>query len=348
MLVDTATLTTLPVELPRLDGDTQSRLAIDEDTVASYAEAIETADGAWPFPVIDLFHDGTDFWPGDGHHRILAALRTKRGSIPCRVYEGTERDARLHGMTANDRHGLRMSRADKRLNIEWLLDGGEMTQTQIAEAAGVGRRLVQEVVLARKHDVLAKLPTPPKRLDAAQNVQVTPESGESKLGAITETPEPPKRNGQPPKQYDGAFWLKQWDQAIGPLARLVDKIAAGVGRSGCESHQLVQDHLNNATEVMPELLGDDTPAGRCPVCSATKWAKDGDGFWTCAKCNQPWGEPAGDPSVEHQRTLRQKCVKTAEALMRCLDDIQHVAPEPAEHAEDIDRCKAIMRRQKSR
>ena len=58
----------------------------------------------------------------------------------------------------------------------------------------------------------------------------------------------------PPKQLDRSAWYKQWDQSIGPLVRLVDKIASAVGESKSESHKTVQEHLNIATEEMMEWM----------------------------------------------------------------------------------------------
>ncbi len=252
----------LSVDLPRIDGNTQSRLAVNDDVVDEYADIIKAAGTEWPFPPIDVFHDGTDYYVADGFHRFLAAQRSKRGSIPCRIHQGTAKDARIFGMTANDRHGLRMSRADKRACVEWLLDnGGKMTQQAIAEAAGVSKRLVQAVVADRKQDSLAGKATPPKRDGKAQFAPPTPSRG----GSATvdepdeeipfDAPEPRKRKGQPTKRFDGSYWFRQWERAIAPVVRLVDKIAHDVGESGCESQKLVQDHLEVATEEMHEWMG---------------------------------------------------------------------------------------------
>ena len=142
---------TLSVDVLRTDGDTQSRIAISEDTVTEYAELIASSNGEWTMGPVDVFHDGTDYFVADGFHRTMAALRTGRASIPCRIHKGTAKDARIFGMTANDRHGLRMSRADKRACVEWLLDnGGKMTQAELAQKAGVCLRLVSKVVADRK------------------------------------------------------------------------------------------------------------------------------------------------------------------------------------------------------
>lgn len=140
----------LPIDLIRIDGQTQARIKINEDAVDDYAEVIKDAGGDWPFDPIDVFFDGSNYFVADGFHRTLAAIRMKRASIPCRVHQGTAKDAKIFGMTANDTHGIRMTREDKRACVEWLLDhGGSMTQDEIATKAGVTSRTVRNVVADR-------------------------------------------------------------------------------------------------------------------------------------------------------------------------------------------------------
>lgn len=141
----------LAIDLLRLDGGTQARLSIDQDTVDTYFEVLEKEAGEWPFGEIDVFFDGSDYFVADGFHRTLAATRMKRASVPCRVHQGTAKDAKIFGMTANDMHGLRMSRDDKRACVEWLLDNfTNMTRDELAIKAGVVKRTVQRVVAERK------------------------------------------------------------------------------------------------------------------------------------------------------------------------------------------------------
>ena len=140
----------IPIELIVLDAGTQSRLAIHEETVEVYAELIEAGGTEWPFPAVDVFHDGSRYMVADGFHRVLGATKTKRASIPCTVHKGTATDARIFAMTANDKHGLRMSRADKRSCVEWLLENSKMNQTEAAVAAGVTARTVRRIVAERK------------------------------------------------------------------------------------------------------------------------------------------------------------------------------------------------------
>lgn len=141
---------TLAIDLIRLDGDTQARLAVSEDAVEDYAEVV-AASTIWKFPRVVVFHDGSDYWLADGFHRVLAAQRCSRGSIPCEIHKGTARDALLFAMTANDTNGLRMSAADKRRCVEILLDSGDYkTQREMASVAGVSERTVRRIVADRR------------------------------------------------------------------------------------------------------------------------------------------------------------------------------------------------------
>lgn len=141
----------LPIDLLETEADTQSRAGISEETVEDYAEVILQNNGEWPFPPLDVFHDGSRYMMADGFHRVLASRKAKRASAPCRIHVGTACDARIFGMTANDQHGLRMSREDKRACVEWLLDEHTgYTQAEIAEKAGVGVRTVRRIVAERR------------------------------------------------------------------------------------------------------------------------------------------------------------------------------------------------------
>jgi hypothetical protein len=60
---------------------------------------------------------------------------------------------------------------------------------------------------------------------------------------------------KPPKKLDKKAYYKQWDQAIGPVVRLVDKIANGVGEKDSEYHANVQSHLDKATMEIVSWMG---------------------------------------------------------------------------------------------
>ena len=70
-----------------------------------------------------------------------------------------------------------------------------------------------------------------------------------------DSPKKAKAPKTPPRQFDRSHWLKQWDNSIGPLCRLVDKIAENVGESHCPSHDAIQSQLQAATDEITEWMG---------------------------------------------------------------------------------------------
>ena len=102
----------------KIDGGTQPREAISEETVAEYAEVIR--EGA-AFPAVIVFCDGATHWLVDGFHRYHAHRRADRETIEAIVHQGTLRDAILHSLAANVDHGLRRTNADKRKAVLTML-----------------------------------------------------------------------------------------------------------------------------------------------------------------------------------------------------------------------------------
>lgn len=126
----------------RTDGGTQTRAAINEETVSQYAEDMQA--GAY-FPPIVVFYDGSFYWLADGFHRVMAATQAEKQSLEADVKHGTRRDAILYSVGANGKHGLRRTNEDKRRAIIALLDDEEWckwSDRKIAELCGVGHPLV--------------------------------------------------------------------------------------------------------------------------------------------------------------------------------------------------------------
>ncbi len=128
------------------DGTTQMRVAgIDPSVVADYADAMEA--GA-VFPPIIVYHDSEQYWPGDGFHRIDAARRIGRETIDADIRDGGRRDALLLAASANAKHGLRRTQADKRKSIETLLRDPEWSRwsdREIGKACAVDHKTVGSV-----------------------------------------------------------------------------------------------------------------------------------------------------------------------------------------------------------
>jgi hypothetical protein len=121
MLAPNATasqLLQIALDALRTDGGTQARVRLDEDTLATYGEAL--AAGA-TFPDVVVFCDGVDNWLADGFHRVETYRRAGRATINALVRPGTRRDAILYAAGANGRHGLPRTREDKRRAVLLLL-----------------------------------------------------------------------------------------------------------------------------------------------------------------------------------------------------------------------------------
>ena len=123
------------------DGGAQMRVEMNPDIINEYAEAM--LNGA-VFPPIIIYFDGTDYWPGDGYHRIEAARKIERYNISAEVREGSARDAILCGIGSNATHGLRRTQADKRRAVENLLTDPEWARWSDRKIARGGQGRSQD------------------------------------------------------------------------------------------------------------------------------------------------------------------------------------------------------------
>jgi hypothetical protein len=126
----------------RIDGGTQSRVSLSQDTVTAYIDALNSE---MDLPPVIVFHDGADYWLADGFHRFHAYVADDRASIPADVRVGTQRDAVLYSVGANAAHGLQRTNADKRRAVTMLLEDAEWaawSDSAIAKQCAVSGRFV--------------------------------------------------------------------------------------------------------------------------------------------------------------------------------------------------------------
>jgi len=128
------------IDAIRTDGDTQVRAALDDQTVADYAAAIDRGE---KLPPIVAFHDGAAYWLADGFHRLFAYRRHGDTILDVQVLQGTKRDAAWHALGANRTNGLRMTNADKAKAIQIALRlKPDHSDRSIAEYIGVSDKTV--------------------------------------------------------------------------------------------------------------------------------------------------------------------------------------------------------------
>jgi FtsZ-binding cell division protein ZapB len=139
---------TLNLNVLRIDGGTQSRQEINQETVGDYAEQIIA--GA-EFPPVTAFFDGVEYYLADGFHRYFATKKAGKASINAEIVNGTLRDAVLYSCGVNALHGLRRTNADKRKAVATMLDDLEWqdwSNNEIARHCSVSGTFVASLRVA--------------------------------------------------------------------------------------------------------------------------------------------------------------------------------------------------------
>lgn len=158
----------ISLEFIVIDAGTQVRCSLDEDTVEEYAEA-------WKekvcFPPIDVFADGNRYILADGFHRFFSAQRAGEKYIEANIHSGTRQDAIKFAVGANRKHGLKMTRADKRKAVSIAFATfAKLSDRTIAEMCGVSNTFVgavrqdlkaDEPIRTAKDGSERKVPPPP-------------------------------------------------------------------------------------------------------------------------------------------------------------------------------------------
>lgn len=126
----------------KLDGDLQSRVEISDEVINDYSEALR--EGA-KFPAVTVFFDGASHHLADGWQRYFAHKKAGLVEINADIIEGTKRDAILYSLSANAKHGLRRTNADKRKAVMTMLDDMEWCElgdSEIARKCAVSSMMV--------------------------------------------------------------------------------------------------------------------------------------------------------------------------------------------------------------
>ena len=182
----------------------QTRAALNEDTVADYAEAMERGDR---FPAVTVFTDGAEYYLADGFHRVEALRRIGKKAVMADLQNGDFKDALLYALKANSTHGLRRTNADKRhaLEMAWNareeLFGGEPSNALLAEICGVTRqwviRWVQEQGVNRLHPVKSENAQNGEETPKTRNLPIRPQMTGKQPPERAETPSAPIRPATP-------------------------------------------------------------------------------------------------------------------------------------------------------
>jgi ParB-like chromosome segregation protein Spo0J len=154
-------MTKLDIANVRIDGGTQSRKQVYEDTVIGYTEHL--LEGG-TMPAVDVFYDGKFYWLADGFHRYHAHKRAGHKTIECNVHNGIKRDAFIFSRGANADHGLPRTNEEKRMVVVSLLEDieyADASDRDIAKICRVSHMTVGRIKKARELNKKQKLPAPP-------------------------------------------------------------------------------------------------------------------------------------------------------------------------------------------
>ena len=135
----------LRLDLITKDPETQARVQMIQSYLKSYASLIKEK---VEFPPITVFYDGNSYYLADGYYRYHAHEKAGRTEILSEIKNGSKRDAILHAVGANAKHGVHRSNADKRRAVEILLKDDEwknMSDREIANQCGVSQPFVGSV-----------------------------------------------------------------------------------------------------------------------------------------------------------------------------------------------------------
>lgn len=136
----------LQLDKLRQDGGTQARVKLEPTIVREYADLL--TDPAFNLPKITAFFDGEYYWLADGFYRSSAYRLAGRKEIEAEVIQGTQRDAILYSVSANETHGLRRTYADRENAVKMLLNDKEWVKASdrwIADACKVSPTFVGKI-----------------------------------------------------------------------------------------------------------------------------------------------------------------------------------------------------------
>lgn len=128
-----------------IDKGTQAREKIDQKTVTEYSDSILEKN---TLPPLDVFYDGIYYYLVDGFHRYFAYNQNGIKEVDVEVQNGTLRNAIQYSLSANSKHGLKRTKADKNKSVVTALNDMEwslLTNREIAKICDVSHTFVSMV-----------------------------------------------------------------------------------------------------------------------------------------------------------------------------------------------------------
>lgn len=203
----------------RLDGGTQQRYCLSPGALDEYTDHLKAGGD---LPPVQVLHDGEAYWMVDGFHRIEAHVRAGLDAIFAFVETGTQREAILKSVAANQNHGVRRTNFDKRNAVMTLIKDEEWSawsDREIARRAGVSHTYVANLRIELKEAQAREEKWAKARAD--QTVTETPsESGIISTSTLAKALNLPEEPPFKPGDYVSVFDNNTFEERSG-LARVV-------------------------------------------------------------------------------------------------------------------------------
>lgn len=135
----------LKIDQLRIDGGTQVREVLNTDQVRHYAECMKEGD---VFPPMTARFDGSTYWLSGGFHRWHAYKLNGIKDVEVMVEPGTREDAIIDALGSNARHGLPLTRADRRKKVLMALEiegFDKKSDSEIARICEVSKSFVASI-----------------------------------------------------------------------------------------------------------------------------------------------------------------------------------------------------------
>jgi len=189
-----------------LKGSPVVRSHIREDVVEEYASIYKKE--KVKMPPIDVFtEDNKVYLLGDGAHRTYALISLKVKTVEANVHKGGREDALRFALNANERHGVRRTRDDKRSAIrEAITQWPKSSDNQIAAICAVDKN----TVLTVRDDMEKKgavKPEPIRTGKDGKEYAASEKTSGKKSGQVVNSPTEPKDNvGSPIPSFAKQYW----------------------------------------------------------------------------------------------------------------------------------------------
>lgn len=232
----------------KIDGDTQSREKIDQETVNEYTQLVMDK---VEFPPVEVFFDGIDYYLVDGYHRYFAHKAAVVPDIEVKVTNGTHSEAQKYSFGVNDKHGLKRNNADKRKAVLRAFRHEECSSWSDREIANICN--VSKFLVAKIRKDLGEEKTERKFVNKHGTETVMNTSNISKSN--TKEPKKSKKEPEPEvepeidTEYDKVHELELVNKDLAEeIEALNDKLAVASIGSDSEEKDLAQQTIAELRE----------------------------------------------------------------------------------------------------